>query len=108
MKMYSNECIIVDSNNITSDTLYQIADTGYKAGYRDGLLDAANKTENRPIQSRSTDAWVNIPEASDKDPKQAIREEIGELKDKVDDLNGRIKRLEAVVFYGGEWTRHLL
>lgn len=60
------------------------------------------KAENSPTDKRSTSAWMNIPEASDKDPKQAIRTEIGELKDLVLEIEGRIKRIESVMFYGGK------
>lgn len=67
----------------------------YKAGYRKGYLDGFNKLQN----ARSTTEWVNIPEAPIKPLKEDFRTEIANLKDEVNLLEGRIRKLERA-FYG--------
>lgn len=57
------------------------------------------KTENSSIDERSTTEWANIAEAPLILMKDDIRTEIANLKDEVDLLEGRIRKLERA-FYG--------
>lgn len=77
-------------------------ETAYKEGYKKGYMDGFNtlqKVENKPIDARSTTEWVNIPEAPLTPLKDDFRTEIANLKDEVNLLEGRIRKLERA-FYG--------
>ena len=67
----------------------------YKEGYRKGYLDGFNKLQN----ARFTTEWANIPEAPIKPLKEDFRTEIASLKDEINVLEGRIRKLERA-FYG--------
>lgn len=69
----------------------------YKEGYRKGYLDGFNKLQN----ARSTTAWVNMPEASDKTTEKEIedlKKEIEILKEVDEFLHRRIKKLEKELY----------
>ncbi len=67
----------------------------YKEGYRKGYLDGFNKLQD----DRSTTKWFTIPEATAKPLKEDFRTEIANLKDEINVLEGRIRKLERA-FYG--------
>lgn len=69
-------------------------DKGYSTGYDEGYEAAWNDLKTR-FDTRKPDDRVNIPT-------EELREEIGRIKDCIDDVYDRVKRLEAVVFYGGK------
>lgn len=74
----------------------------YKAGYRKGYLDGFStlqKVENESVDERSATKWANIPDAPIKPLKEDFRTEIANLKDEINVLEGRIRKLERA-FYG--------
>lgn len=53
------------------------------------------KTDNSPTDARKEGERTVITT-------EEVRAEIGRIKDCIDDLYDRVKRLESVVFYGGK------
>lgn len=69
-------------------------DEGYSTGHDEGYEEAW-KAPNRPSNERNDGEWIVITT-------EEVRAEIGRIKDCMDDLYDRAKRLESVVFYGGK------
>ena len=67
---------------------------GYDKGYNEGYEQAWNDYISRS-DKRKHDEQDNIP-------LEELRAEIGGLEDCISELEGRVKRVEAVVFYGGK------
>lgn len=101
----------------------------YNEGYRKGYLDAITgrgttdwvhipeasgtysagdyqkctcKVENSPTQEFLGLNRVDVPSSAKPSEIADLRGEIGAIEDNLDELYGRVKRLEAVVFYGGK------
>ena len=72
----------------------------YKKGYSDGYI-AAMKAYNRPSDERSTTAWMNMPEASDKTETERLADRtlkmVEELYDKLTRLQGNLCKVERKV-----------
>lgn len=69
-------------------------ENGYKVGYNEGY-EAACNDHIRPSNERNDGERTVITT-------EEVRAEIGRIKDCIDDLYDRAKRLESVVFYSGK------
>ena len=71
---------------------------GYKKGYLVGFT-KLQKTENKPIDERNGEGWISISAEEVGAENCDFRTEIANLKDEVNLLEGRIRKLERA-FYG--------
>ena len=81
-------------NKAVTQAMSQGYERGYNEGYNQGY-EQGWEDHKRPSDARNSEGRDNIP-------LEELRTEIGGLQDCIDDLEGRVKRLEAVVFYGGK------
>ena len=85
-------------NKAVTQAMSQGYERGYNEGYEQGYQRAwedAWERQHSPSDARNSESRDNIP-------LEELRAEIGGLQDCIDDLEGRVKRVEAVVFYGGK------
>lgn len=82
------------NNNELEDAYKAGYNDGYVAGYGVGYETAWNAHNSRPDERNRDERTVITTEE--------VRTEIGRIKDCIDDLYDRVKRLESVVFYGGK------
>ena len=71
----------------------------YSAGH---FQTSTCKVENSPTQEFLDLNRVDVPSNAKPSEIADLRGEIGAIEDNLDELYGRVKRLEAVVFYGGK------
>lgn len=81
-------------NQAMNTAFSQGYDKGYDTGYNEGY-EAAWNEHIRPSNERNDGERTVITT-------EEVRAEIGRIKDCIDDLYDRVKRLESVVFYGGK------